>query len=388
VPEKVRELVKARLPGFPVEKIVMSATHTHTAPATEIGADDLPERGVMRAEQYIEFLALRVADAVVRAWETREPGSVGWGLGHAAVGQNRRAVYEDGHAQMYGKTEAASFRRFEGYEDHGVEVLCFWNRAEQLIATAINVACPAQEVESLSAVNADFWHPVRQSLRAKHGENLIVLGWTGAAGDQSPHLMFRKAAEERMRKLRGLSRLDELAQRIVAAWEEAYAGAKQEKHADCQLVHKVETLALPPRLVTPSEYAAAKSQVETLASDPNSKRRLLWEQRVVERFLQQEAGHVDPYKIELHVLRLGDVAIATNPFELFTDYGIQMKSLSEALQTFVIQLAGSGTYLPTDRAVAGGGYSAIIQSNRVGPEGGQVLVEQTLTLLNSLWPKQ
>jgi hypothetical protein len=84
---------------------------------------------------------------------------------------------------------------------------------------------------------------------------------------------------------------------------------------------------------------------------------------------KQEAGAVEPYTAEVHVLRLGDIAICTNPFELFTDYGIQMKCRSEALQTFVIQLAGSGTYLPTDRAVAGGGYSAIVQSNRVGYEG-------------------
>ena len=149
----------------------------------------------------------------------------------------------------------------------------------------------------------------------------------------------------------------------------------------------METLELPPRPVSPAEYAAAKLQVQELASDPKSQRKMLWEQRVVDRYLQQEAGAVEPYKIELHVLRLGDIAIGTNPFELFTDYGIQMKSRSKALQTFVIQLAGSGTYLPTDRAAAGGGYSAIVQSNRVGPEGGQVLVERTIRLIDSLWNK-
>jgi hypothetical protein len=52
----------------------------------------------------------------------------------------------------------------------------------------------------------------------------------------------------------------------------------------------------------------------------------------------------------------------------------------------VIQLAGPGTYLPSGRAVQGGGYSAIAESNEVGPEGGQVLVEQTLQQINSLWP--
>ena len=294
--ENVRARLKDRLPGFPVSKLIMNATHTHTAPATEIGADDLPASGVMRAEQYIEFLAERVADAVIHAWKTREPGSAGWGLGHAVVAQNRRAVYEDGRAQMYGKTDVATFRRIEGYEDHGVEVLCFWNREEQLVATAVNVACPAQEVEGLSAVNADFWHQVRQSLRAKHGERLHVLGWTGAAGDQSPHLMFRKAAEERMRKLRGLSRLDELARRIVAAWEEAYEGAKQEKHADVRLVHQVESLALPPRPGVASRIR--RCQITSSRTGERSKlsRKMLWEQRVVDRYLQQEAVRSNPIR--------------------------------------------------------------------------------------------
>ena len=57
------------------------------------------------------------------------------------------------------------------------------------------------------------------------------------------------------------------------------------------------------------------------------------------------------------------------------------------MQTFVIQLTGpGGTYLPTERAVEGGGYSAVIQSNRVGPEGGQMLVERTVEAINALWP--
>lgn len=81
------------------------------------------------------------------------------------------------------------------------------------------------------------------------------------------------------------------------------------------------------------------------------------------------------------------MAIVTNDFELFTDFGIQMEARGPALQTFVIQLAGPKTYLPTSCAVLGGGYSAIIQSNRVGPEGGWELVERTLEVLNSLRPK-
>ena len=209
--------------------------------------------------------------------------------------------------------------------------------------------------------------------------------WAGAAGDQSPHLMYSKASEERMRKLRGLSRLDEIARRIVQAWDEAYEGAKQEIHSDVPLIHKVETVKLPLRMVTDEEYADAKQKFATYSTDTKNMWRALWYQKVIDRYASQQSGTAKPYEMELHVLRLGDIAIGTNPFELFTDYGIQMKARSQALQTFVIQLAGPGTYLPTERAVRGGGYSAIIQSNTVGPEGGQVLVEKTVGLINELW---
>ncbi|MFO0909091.1 MAG: hypothetical protein U0794_12210 [Isosphaeraceae bacterium] len=366
--------------------MVLSATHTHTAPVMKEGDYDIPREGVIQPEEYSDFLANQITDAVAGAWASRKPGRVGWGLGHAIVAQNRRAVYSDGHAQMYGATDRKEFRGIEGSEDHGVEVLFFWDSAGKLFATAVNVACPSQEVEGGSAVNADFWHEVRETLRARHGKDLLVLAWTGAAGDQSPHLMYRKRAEERMRELRGLSRLQELARRIVDAWEEAFEGGKKEPYADVVLAHKVANVALPLRHVTEAEAAEAREKVKTLSKDPKNRRLVLWHGDVVDRFERQKAGKATPYVMELHAIRLGDVAIATNVFELYTEFGIQMKARSPALQTFLIQLSGPGTYVPTARAVQGGGYSAIAESNVVGPEGGQALVEKTVEMLNALWP--
>ena len=113
-------------------------------------------------------------------------------------------------------------------------------------------------------------------------------------------------------------------------------------------------------------------------------RRYVYYQEVVERYASQKEQ--PNYQMELHVIRLGDVAICTNPFELFTDYGICIQARSKAVQTFAIQLVGQGTYVPTTRAAKAGGYSAIVESNRVGPEGGQVLVDKTVETINSLWP--
>lgn len=383
--EQVRQQVRDRLPGFDVQKLFLSGTHTHTGPVVEEGKYEIPKEGVLQPAEYARFLVDRLSEVIVKAWEGRKPGGVAWGLGHAVVGHNRRAVYADGHAQMYGRTDVPEFRRIEGYEDHGVEILFVFDLDKKPLAMAVNVACPAQEVESRSAVNADFWHEVRQSVRGRFGPQVLVLGWTGAAGDQSPHLLFRKEAEERMLKLRGLTRLQEIARRIVQAIDEAYEAAKPDIRMDVPLVHKVSELPLPIRKVTDEEAAQAKAQVEALSKDPRNRRIMLWHQDVLDRYERQKANPT--YPIELHVLRLGDVAIATNPFELFTDFGIQIKARSKAVQTFVIQLVGSGGYVPTDRAVQGGGYSAIIQSNEVGPEGGQVLVDRTVELINSLWPE-
>jgi len=382
---KTRARLRGRLPDFPLDKVVLSATHTHTCPALIEGIYEIPN-SVMQPTEYFDFFAERAAEAAVKAWNARKTGKASWGLGHAVVAHNRRAIYADETAVMYGKTSRPDFRTIEGYEDHTVEVLFFWDGDEKLVATAINVACPAQEVETRSTLNADFWHPVREALRAKYGRDLQVLTWCGAGGDQSPHLMFRTEAEERMRKLRGLDRLHEIGRRIVQAWEEAYAGAKQDVHADVPFVHRVETIELPRREVTEREWKAAKAKVAELSREKGMKTMVWWHGRVVERYEAQQAGPVEPYRMELHVMRLGDVAIVTNSFELFTDYGIQIKGRSPALQTFVIQLAGPGNYLPTGRAVHGGGYSAIAESNEVGPEGGQILVERTIEQINSLWP--
>jgi len=118
--------------------------------------------------------------------------------------------------------------------------------------------------------------------------------------------------------------------------------------------------------------------------------RVKWHQRVVDRYREQQQTPNATYPVELHVLRIGDVAIATNPFELFVDYGVQIQARCRALQTFVVQLSNTvsgvgGGYLPTARAVAGGGYSAVVQSSRVGPDGGQVLVDRTVAAINQLF---
>jgi hypothetical protein len=89
--------------------------------------------------------------------------------------------------------------------------------------------------------------------------------------------------------------------------------------------------------------------------------------------------------VEIKVIRIGDMAIASNPFELYLDYGIQMKVKSPAVQTFIVQLTGAGSYLPTQRSINGGAYGAVPASTIFGPEAGEELVAKTVAMLESLW---
>jgi hypothetical protein len=383
---KVREKLVGRVAGLDLDKVFLSATHTHTAPVTQDGKYTLPETGIMQPGEYADWLTSRVADGVVAAWEKRAVGQVAWGQSQAVIAQNRRPYYADGTAVMYGKTNASNFRGIESYEDHNVEVLYFWDNSQKLIATAINVACPSQEIGGTSAIHADFWEPVRSALRRDYGQELHVLAWTGAGGDVTSRLAYGSEADARMRKLRGgISRLDEIARRLVMAWREALEGAKHDMRDEVVLQHQVRKIELPYRQVTVLEKEAAMAEAAKFKDDPAQRWNYGWNQRVVDRFSAQQAGTQPPFVMELHALRLGDVAIASNEFELYTDFGVQLKARSPAVQTFVIQLAGPGTYLPSARAAQNGGYGAVIQSSQIGPEGGQVLVEQTVETLQKLW---
>ena len=403
VPEEfikmVRDEVHKQIPELDESKIILTATHTHTAPVLKNDFSnsfryEIPKTGVLQVAEYREFFVQRVVEAIIKAWGNRRPGSVTWGLSHAVVGYNRRPVYSDGTAQMYGNTNTPKFLNIEAMEDHDVNTLFFWDKSGKLIAITISVSCTAQEAENRYAVNADYWYPVREKLKQHFGQDLCVLGLISAAGDISTRPMYRKTAEDRMVKLRKLTQLEEMGRRVVLAVLEAYETVKDDRYYNVQLIHKVEKLALPMRLVTEQEYLYCKGEMEKataqIAADPKAADQVLgtmtWNREVVYRYEKQRTVPHPELEVEVHVLRLGDVAICTNEFELFTDYGIQIQARSNALQTLVIQLAGgSEGYLPTEKASNGGGYSAVIQSVKAGPMGGHILVEHTLNLINDMF---
>ena len=95
---------------------------------------------------------------------------------------------------------------------------------------------------------------------------------------------------------------------------------------------------------------------------------------------------INTFTEEIHIIKFGDIAIATNPFELFLNYGNKIRARSKAKQTFLIQLScGADGYLPTEKAEKGSHYSAYVSSGSTGHEGGDLLVRETLERINSMF---
>lgn len=354
--EKLQHAVAGQLPGFDGSKLFLNATHTHTAPGLIDKEffdlyDTGDQSGIMKPSEYEAFFIDRVASAVVHAWSNRGPGGFSWGLGHAVLGHNRRTVKFDGTARMYGVGDP-DFSHYEGTEDHQVPMLFFWDNHQSLTGMVINTVATAQVTDGTNFISADFYHEVRQGIKKKYGDNVYVFIQVGAAGDITPavHEFIYKRAENIMLKRKGITAREELANRLVQAIGEVMPYADQDMEEKVIFKHAVMKVHLPVK-------------------EPPAPPFYLTD---------------DVKPAELHVIRLGDIAIATNPFELFSDYGLLIKARSKALLTFLVQLScrHSG-YLPTGRAVRGGGYSA--DKYLVGPEGGYRLVDETVQQINKMW---
>ncbi len=395
VVQAIRDAVARKDGSIPVESIVLTATHTHTAPVLEPGTPGIPVNPeTMTVEETISFLADKISDGIVAAWKNLAPGKMSYGLDRNSIGFGRRAVYADGTAKMYGNTNQPDFVNLEGMDDDDVGSIFFYDAQDKLKAIAVNVACPSQVVEHLSAVNADYWLPVRNLLKARYGEGVVVLGWGAAAGDMSPRPLLHKAANARMRALRGINELEEVARRIDISVSQTFDAAQKEKFSDPVLKHAAVTLRLPLSKISEAQYREAKAAYDDVMAqvekDPASASRVAfmardWHHGVMERYEQLQKDPGATYPVEIHVVRIGDVVICSNPFELYCEYGIRIKARSPATQTFILQMSGFGSYLPTARAQAAGHYSAVPQSNIIGPEGGQMLVDKTVDVINELW---
>ncbi len=433
----VRSLLEDNQEGIDPMKVVISATHPHTAPGytglwnnqASVGESsafrsliesELPpgkkyiesaeiheNDGVMGDDELLEEISSKIVKTILEAWTSRKAGSFSNAFGRAAVGMCRRVCYSDGSAQMWGDANRAIFTHLEGGNDSGIELLYVFDEQQKLTGVVANLACPAQCVQHRLFVSPDFWGEVKMVLRQHFGEDIFLLPQCSAAGDQCPVDMIRwvdpesdvndpnlkrnnppkRKADPSMFDIAGMKKVGKrIAREIIDVYDEGL----DDLQSDAPFEHQVHVFQLPLRRATLAEEIAARKAIrEYLENKPgdvdfNDAAHLQVHLGILRRMELQEK--LETVETEVHIIRLGQIAFATNPFELFLDYGNQMKARSLAEQTFLVQLAcHSEGYLPTEKAEKGGHYSAFLSSGTVGHIGGEQLVRETLQNMNQMF---
>lgn len=442
--DSILDKVSKKSKDIDIGKIIISAIHTHTGPGyfgrsanssfkytkDLVGSNSgsmrnllekyLPagkkyveaakiegNRDILSDEQINEMLIENISNAIVSAWNNRQQAGFANAFGRAAVGMCRRATYSDGSAQMWGDTNRAVFEAVEGGSDTGIELMYVFGANKNLTGIVANIACPAQCVQHRLFVSPDYWGEVKKLLREHFGKDIFLLALCSAAGDQCPvdivrwvepesdvndpnierlHPLKRKA-DPSMFDLAGMKKAGK---RIANEIIDVYNDGLDELQTEVEFEHRVCKMQLPLRRATlEDEKNAIKGIQDYLARkegdvDFNDAAKLQIHLGILKRMELQEI--MDIVEIDSHIIKLGSIAIATNPFELFLDYGNKIKARSHAEQTFLIQLAnGAEGYLPTEKAEKGGHYSAFISSGLVGHQGGEQLVNETLKNINEMF---
>ncbi|MBQ8817143.1 MAG: hypothetical protein IJZ83_01055 [Clostridia bacterium] len=359
----------------------------------------------MNPDDAFEYLAEVIAKTVEVAWKKRSTGGYATGFGRAAIGLNRRVCYSDGTAKMWGDVDTATFTTLEAGTDSGIELVFVYDENKKMTGIVANVACPAQVMEQRSVISSDYWGKVKILLREKYGQDLMLLPICSAAGDLCPRDMVRwvepetsikdpnivrnepkfRKADPSMFDIKGTWKIGRrIFNEIEMAIEEIY-----EINQDAEFRHCSKVLSLPLRKVTDSEKVKSENRMREFLKgrktlDYMDSAEMFVHAGTIQRYeLQQVCNTVDA---EIHAIRLGNIAFVTNSFELFHDYGNQIRARSVAEQTFIAQLSnGDLGYLPTEKAQKGGHYSAYVSSGYVGYESGELLVSATLDMINDLF---
>ena len=426
--EATKERVKALCNEVPVDGIIMNATHAHTSGEIADTPEKTPDgEPIYPGRKYRDFVADRCAEAIIEAWKNRSDGGIAYGCGCAVIGFSRRVCYTEnkflgssdiapnGKCAMYGNTNDKTFSHYEAGADHMLNLMYTFDANKNLTGIVINVPCPSQLGENLPYQTSSYWHNVREIIKERYGENVFVLAQCAAAGDLCPGPQHNKHAHARRLKLKygitydpnetpWLGKFEgmrkEIADKLLEAVSEVYEWAKKEIYYDLPVRHISRKVELERRFITEEEKLWCEENVKEMqAETPEHLCKTPMELRlrmssfnsfmkrnldVLKRYEDQKTVKTIPTIV--HAVKIGDIAFATNKYELFMDYMHRIQARSPFIQTFVIQLAGDegASYLATERATNNNGYSASIFDNQVSYVGGQQLVENTLEMLNEL----
>ena len=373
--------------GWRISEMLIAATHTHSTPSIRsFGPPPQMAYGKQAKDGMVE--------AIVKAIENLQPGSVGWGEDEEpSEVYNRRWYMQEGKMPLnpFGELDKVKMNPNRnhittpaGPTDPTVAVLYALDARKKPLGMLANY--PLHYVGAINygerMASADYFgefcRVVPWRLRAAGIDQFVPMLSNGACGDiNNIDFTGQRAPREPFEQCRIVA-----AKVADAAWR---ATKGMEFHNDVPVGIQVREVPLEWRKPSKELLERSEKILAMSKEEQNELPRLepLYARRVIN--MSKLTGKADCL---VQAMRVGDLAIVTFPFETFVEIGLEIKKKSPFKQTIVIELAnGSYGYLPTPKHHELGGYETWLGTSKVQKDGSEILTRNLLEMLNDLHQK-
>lgn len=368
IPEREANRIRERLlrhTGIPVERILVSATHTHTGAPVRVGLDG------SRHDDYLACMADRAADAAILAYRGRKPARIGWGTGHLEdVSFNRRYWMKDGTLRTNPGFMNPEIDRPAGPIDTEVTVICVDDLDGRPMGVVTSFACHTDTVGG-SQYSGDYPAVLSASVKEALGEQAVSMFLLGACGDIN-HVDTSKPRPTERTATGTIGR--RLAEEVLRVRETVV----QRTEADTDAVRAF----VPMKLRDASPEEVEQAQRVLADSSVTGAERFFAEQILKVR--EMPGGEA---LLEVQAMRVGDMTFVGLPGEIFVELGLSVKKSSPYPNTLVNTLCNGSIYgyVCTESAYAQGGYEPRLKVfSRITPGTGERLAESASALLHGL----
>ncbi|WP_437223328.1 neutral/alkaline non-lysosomal ceramidase N-terminal domain-containing protein [Planctomicrobium sp. SH661] len=391
----------SRATGIPVENMVISATHSHTAPDyTRSLYRSLDADRPMKTEMdqvgaaYIEKLIGGISEAIVQAKSAAQPAQLlsGSTQQETQVSYCRRTVMQDGSVVTWiGLNDPRSIRSAAAI-DPELGMIKIQRASDEVCTGLISNFALHTDTTGGEKWSADYPYAIEQQIQKALGSDVVSLFGNGCCGDVNhadPTGKVRRRAPEIG---------ESLGETITTAIPTLTAVPNP------QLQVRSAIVPLLLEEVTSADMQHSLDLLKTVAAGreiPFLEHVVAYKRLMLSHLTDRDATpNIDEYlspglsrlrkspegilPVKVTVFTFGpDLAMVFLPGEIFTELGQSIKKASPYRNTLVIELADcvETFYIPNRHAYAGGGYE--VANSLVQPGSGERLVEAAVTLLRA-----
>lgn len=375
--EEAREII-SESSSVKGENVMLSATHTHTAPVLRGGSARNAAQGGEEdiAARYTAGLPKLIAESVRLAEQklTHASPFAAWGRAEN-LSFNRRFFMRDGTVGWNPGKLNTNIIRAAGPIDPDLGVFYVQTPdAKKPLATYVNFAMHPDTVGGLQ-ISADYPYTLGKLLGEYKGTNMVSVFANGACGNIN-HVDVNWRDPQK-----GHAEAARIGTILAAEVLQRYK--KLRPIAPGPLRARSEIVKLPLPLVKQEEIQEARriAQIPAVAGTNQPK---FLDRVKAYKVLDVAAREGNPHEVEVQVIALGnDAAWVSLPGEIFVEIGLAIKKASPFYYTFIAELAnGSIGYIPNREAYAQGNYEVV--SARCAEGSGELLLQSAIHSLREL----